>query len=121
LQRIDSLTDGCLGPQCVTSFASTDIAVPAPPPEVPDLEHVPSGSAEAEPRVDVRARGVSRAWWLAGGALLIGSMILAISVGPVSIHPVALMKSALSHVPFLHVRSSLSPIQEAILWQVRAP
>src|SRR5207244_12532636 len=50
-----------------------------------------------------------------------GSMILAIGIGPVSIHPIALIQSALSHVPFLHVRSHLDPVQSAVLWQVRAP
>jgi iron complex transport system permease protein len=33
----------------------------------------------------------------------------------------AIIESALSHVPFLHVHSPLSSVEEAVLWQLRAP
>src|SRR5207302_1249351 len=69
----------------------------------------------------IRARRISRAWWIGSGVLLVGSMVLAIGIGPVSIHPIALIQSALAHIPFLHVRSHLDPVQSAVLWQVRAP
>ena len=32
-----------------------------------------------------------------------------------------IVESALSHLPFLHVHSPLSSLEEAILWQIRAP
>jgi iron complex transport system permease protein len=46
---------------------------------------------------------------------------VALAIGPVSLGTRAIVESALSHVPFLHVRSPLGTVQEAVLWQLRAP
>jgi cobalamin transport system permease protein len=46
---------------------------------------------------------------------------VALAVGPVQIGAWAIVESALSHVPFLHVHSPLGTVQEAVLWQLRAP
>jgi len=46
---------------------------------------------------------------------------VALAVGPVSLGTGAIVESALSHVPFLHVHSPLGTVEEAVLWQLRAP
>ena len=73
----------------------------------------------AEPAV--RARGVARRWWLVFGAFLAGSLVVGMGVGPVSLGLGQIAGSALSHVPFLHVHSTLDRVQSAIVWQLRAP
>jgi iron complex transport system permease protein len=47
--------------------------------------------------------------------------VVGLGVGPVPIGAGAIVESALSHIPFLHVRSPLGSVQEAVLWQLRAP
>jgi iron complex transport system permease protein len=72
-----------------------------------------------EPRV--RARGVPRPWQFVAGAFLVGSLLVGLGVGPVGIGVGSIAQSALAHVPFLDVHSHLSRVQEAVLWQLRAP
>jgi iron complex transport system permease protein len=69
----------------------------------------------------VRARGVPRPWRFIAGAFLVGALLVGLGVGPVSIGVTGIVESALSHLPFLHVHSPLSALQEAVLWQIRAP
>jgi iron complex transport system permease protein len=69
----------------------------------------------------VRARGVSRPWRLLAGAFLVGALLVGLGVGPVGIGIQGIVESALSHLPFVHVRSPLSSLEEAVLWQIRAP
>jgi iron complex transport system permease protein len=78
-----------------------------------------AAAARREP--GIRARGVSTVWALCAGAFLVASLVVGLGIGPVAIGPGAIMESALSHVPFLHVHSPLDSVQEAILWQLRAP
>lgn len=75
------------------------------------------GSAEAT----VRARGVSRPWRLLAASFLVGALLVGLGVGPVGIGVPGIVESALSHLPFLHVHSPLSSLQDAVLWQIRAP
>lgn len=75
------------------------------------------GSAEAT----VRARGIPRPWGLLAAAFLLAALLVGLGVGAVGIGPGGIIRSALSHLPFLHVHSPLSPVQEAIVWQLRAP
>jgi iron complex transport system permease protein len=78
-----------------------------------------AAAARREP--GIRARGVSTVWALCAGAFLVASLVVGLGIGPVAIGPGAIVESALSHVPFLHVHSPLDSVQEAILWQLRAP
>jgi len=57
----------------------------------------------------------------AGVAFLLGSVLVGLAIGPVHVGlwPTAL--SAVGHLPFVHVHSGLSPENDAILWQLRAP
>ena len=69
----------------------------------------------------VRARGVSRPWRFLAGAFLVSALLVGLGVGPVSIGVTGIVTSALSHLPFLHVHSRLGSLDEAVLWQIRAP
>jgi iron complex transport system permease protein len=48
-------------------------------------------------------------------------MLLAFGTGPVAIGWSGVAGSVLSHLPLLHFQSPLSAVDEAILWQLRAP
>ncbi|HLY95500.1 MAG TPA: iron ABC transporter permease, partial [Gaiellaceae bacterium] len=54
-------------------------------------------------------------------AFVFGSLLFALAIGPVSIGAGGIVESALSHLPLLHVHSPLSTVDEAVLWQLRAP
>jgi cobalamin transport system permease protein len=69
----------------------------------------------------VRARGIPRPWRLLAFVFLLASLLVGLGVGAVGIGPGGIIRSALSHLPLLHVHSPLSPVQEAIVWQLRAP
>jgi iron complex transport system permease protein len=78
----------------------------------------------------VKTRGVGAArgapsrtsWPIAAGAvLLVAASLLGLAIGPVNIGVDAILRSAASHLPFLHVHSSMSAGDSAILWQLRAP
>ena len=74
---------------------------------------------EAAPRVE--ARGVSlRAGLVTAGFLLV-ALVVGLAVGPVHIGLGAILRSALSYVPGLHVHQPLGAIDHAIVWQIRAP
>jgi iron complex transport system permease protein len=74
---------------------------------------------DAASRVALPAR--STLPFVAGAAFLVGSMLIGLLVGPVHLGVGAVARSALSHLPFSDVRTSLSDTEEAILWQLRAP
>src|SRR5437773_11089585 len=80
---------------------------------------VDSVRTRTEPRV--RARGIPRGWGLCAVAFLVAAVAVGIGTGPVEIGFGGIVQSALSHVPFVHVDSPLSTVQEAVLWQLRAP
>ena len=76
----------------------------------------------AEPvQAGVRARGVAPAWALCVVVFFVVSLLVGLGVGAVGISPGDIVLSALAHVPGLHVHSSLDSVQNAILWQIRAP
>jgi len=82
--------------------------------------------ASARSRVRVDAAGVPSRVRAAvpvacGFAFLVVALVAGLLVGPVHIGVGPVVASALSHVPFLHVRSHLSPVDSAIVWQLRAP
>jgi iron complex transport system permease protein len=69
----------------------------------------------------VEARGVSLRWSLCAAAFLLGALLVGLGIGPVPISAGAIFESVLSYVPFLHVHSPLDTVQQAVLWQLRAP
>jgi iron complex transport system permease protein len=78
-------------------------------------------AARARTATGVRARGVPWRWGLCAGAFLVGALVVGLGIGPVQIGAGSIVESALSHVPFVHVHSPLGTVQEAVLWQLRAP
>jgi iron complex transport system permease protein len=74
-----------------------------------------------EPTPHIHARGVGPRWGLVAGVFLAGSLLVGMAVGPVAIDVGAIVRSALSHLPLLHVHSPLNAVQEAVVWQLRAP
>ncbi len=77
------------------------------------------GTTEAAPRVE--ARGVGPRAGLAVVAFLLAALVVGLAVGPVHIGLGAIVRSALSYVPGLHVRQPLDAVDRAVLWQLRAP
>ena len=67
------------------------------------------------------ARGPAWVWTAGAAAFLVAGMATGLLVGPVDLGFAAIGRDVLSHVPFLGVRSHLSPDESAILWQLRAP
>jgi iron complex transport system permease protein len=78
-------------------------------------------ASRARAATGVRSRGVPWRWGLCSAVFLAGALVVGLGVGPVPIGAGAIVESALSHIPFLHVRSPLGSVQEAVLWQLRAP
>jgi iron complex transport system permease protein len=70
---------------------------------------------------EVQPRGVPKPWGLCVAAFLLLALLVGLGVGSIGIGPLDIAQSALSHVPFLHVDSPLSSVEEAIVWQLRAP
>ena len=66
-------------------------------------------------------RSATRLPVLGGAVFLVGAGLVGLLVGPVDLGVGEIARSALSHVPFLHVHSSLPASDSAILWQLRAP
>jgi len=69
----------------------------------------------------VQARGVPAGWALGTLAFLLGSLLLGLGIGPVRIGPGPIAEGLVAHLPLVHLHSHLSPVEEAIVWQLRAP
>ena len=108
LAELRTLADDCVCPECLGDFAKRD-------------RDRAETWAKAVPDSSVRARGVPRAAVLPVTLFLVAALLVGLGVGAVGIRPGAIVQSILSHVPLLHVRSPLPPIDDAILWQLRAP
>jgi iron complex transport system permease protein len=82
-----------------------------------------SAAVESPGRVAprVEARGIGLRWGLAAAAFLLVSLLVGLAIGPVGIGAGAIVESALSPLPLLHVHSPLSAVEHAVLWQLRAP
>src|SRR4029077_4321437 len=74
-----------------------------------------------QPVVRVSPRGVSVRWGAGSAAFLIVALVVGLAIGPVQNGPGAILAAALSHVPLLHVHTSLDAVHRAVLWQLRAP
>lgn len=60
--------------------------------------------------------------WLALGALsLFAAMLAGFAVGPAGIPPGALFGDLFARLPFGDAEGELSPLQSAVLWELRAP
>jgi iron complex transport system permease protein len=87
----------------------------------PTAPAVAAVAAAGEPARRAPSLGRSTVALILAGALLLTSLLVGISAGPVHLGVGAIAGAAAAHLPFLHVHSPLSAADEAILWQLRAP
>jgi iron complex transport system permease protein len=66
-------------------------------------------------------RAATRLPLTCGALFLAGAGLVGLLVGPVDLGVGEIARSALSHLPLLHVHSGLPASDNAILWQLRAP
>ena len=83
-------------------------------PDVPRLE-------DRAPRAPLRPTRL-RAWHVGAGVLfLLGSVLASVLVGPDHLPASRVLLSLVSKIPFVHVRSGLGPVGNAVVWQLRLP
>jgi iron complex transport system permease protein len=85
--------------------------------EAAATQHV-TAAPVAEP---VRARGLRPLWVCVAVAFLLVSLVLGVLAGPVDIGVVAILRSVAAHLHLPGATSSLSPTDNAILWELRVP
>ena len=78
-------------------------------------------TSTAAPAAEVRARGLTPVW--AGGAVafLLFSLAVGVLAGPVDLGFGAVLESVAAHLRVPGFASSLSPTENAILWEIRVP
>ncbi|HSJ95140.1 MAG TPA: iron ABC transporter permease [Gaiellaceae bacterium] len=72
-------------------------------------------------RADRPLPGISVAWALGVGGFVVLAALLGLALGPVGLGTGRVARELLSHVPGLGVESPLTPTEDAILWELRAP
>jgi iron complex transport system permease protein len=70
---------------------------------------------------EARPRGVALSWGVGAAAFFIVSVLVGLGVGAIGIAPWRIGEAALSHLPLVHVHSPLNRVEDAIVWQLRAP
>ncbi len=75
----------------------------------------------AEPVPEVRPRGLSLAWTCSAVVFLLFSLTVGSLAGPIDLGVGAVLESAAARLHVPGFTSSLSPTEEAILWEIRVP
>ncbi len=78
-------------------------------------------TALAEHASDVRARGLTPVWACSAVAFLVASLAIGVLAGPIDLGVGAVLESAAAKLHVPGFSSSLSPTEEAILWEIRVP
>jgi iron complex transport system permease protein len=118
LAELRTLAADCLCPKCLAGFAGRD--------ERHGGEASTSGArrgrtwAKAVPDAAIRSRGVPLLWGVSALVFLVGSLLVALAIGPIPIGPGAIAESALGQLPWIHLHR-LAALEDGIIWQVRAP
>jgi iron complex transport system permease protein len=81
---------------------------------------IESGIA-AKATVDVRRPRRVMVPVMVAGLVLLAAVVLATAIGPADIGLGEIVSTILSHLPLLDVHTSASPIDQAIIWDVRLP
>jgi iron complex transport system permease protein len=78
---------------------------------------------EAPRLPEVRGPGARHTWVpvVVAAVLMIVISMVAMCVGPVAVPPSQVVGTLLAHVPLLHFHTSTPAINQAIVWQLRAP
>src|SRR5260370_20484200 len=124
LADIRAVAYGCVCPSCLSGFAARERArrdSGAGGAGGADGNRAAATWAKALPHSAVRSRGVSALWAFIALVFLAGALLVGLATGAASIGPTSIIASVLSHFQIFHVSSPLSSVDEAILWQVRAP
>ncbi len=71
----------------------------------------------------VRGPGVRHTWvpMAVAAVLMVAVSLVALCTGPVAVSPAQVLGTLLAHVPLLHFHTSTPAIDQAIVWQLRAP
>ena len=77
--------------------------------------------AGPDPMVLPRGRGRDAIWIGASVVVLALSVLAGLFVGDVNVPPQAIVLDVLSRIPLLHIHSTLSSVDSAIVWQIRFP
>jgi len=75
----------------------------------------------AEQVTDVRARGLTPAWACFAVAFLVLSLAIGVLAGPIDLGVGAVLESAAARLHVPGASTSLTPTEEAILWEIRVP
>src|SRR5579859_3610538 len=121
LAEIRAITDKCICPACLSAFAETERGTLGGKVDGGSENRAAATWAKALPHSAVRSRGVSALWALITLMFLAGALLSGLATGAASIGPISITASVLSHLQVFHVSSPLSSVNDAILWQVRAP
>lgn len=121
LADIRAVAYGCLCPTCLSGFAASERARRMSEVDGVEESKVPAIRAKALRDPAVRSRGVSAVWALLAMGFLAGALLLGLGTGAASIGPTSIIVSVLSHIQLFHVSAPLSSVDDAILWQIRAP
>jgi iron complex transport system permease protein len=121
LGEIRAAADGCICPACLSDFAKRERAGPDGDAGVANESKGAPIWAKALPHAAVRSRGLPALWALIALVFLAGALLLGLATGAAAIGPTTIIASVLSHLQVFHVSSPTSRVDDAILWQVRAP
>lgn len=58
---------------------------------------------------------------LVSAVVLLGVTIISTAIGPANLSLTTVIEVLLAHLPFLHLHSSVSAMDQAIIWQIRLP
>ncbi|HLG09680.1 MAG TPA: iron ABC transporter permease [Gaiellaceae bacterium] len=78
-------------------------------------------SVAAEQASSVRARGLTPVWACSAVAFLLLSLVVGVLAGPIDLGVGAVLESAAARLHVPGASSSLTPTEEAILWEIRVP
>lgn len=54
-------------------------------------------------------------------AVLLGAMAVGVAIGPADLPFFDVVKTLLDHLPFVHISTGMSPLDQGIVWQIRFP
>ncbi|HEY1487717.1 MAG TPA: iron ABC transporter permease [Micromonosporaceae bacterium] len=88
------------------------------------MSTAPAPGLSASPpvaRARVRPAGLRLRWLLAGIVVVLVATILGVAIGPVALNPYGVLLELLDQIPGVHLHSGLTPIDAAIVTQIRLP
>ncbi|MGH3137056.1 MAG: FecCD family ABC transporter permease [Gaiellaceae bacterium] len=77
--------------------------------------------AIAEQAADVRARGLTPVWTCSAVAFLLVSLAIGVLAGPIDLGVGAVLESTAARLHLPGASTTLTPTEEAILWEIRVP